>query len=132
MARVIKPGGVLYLDHELSPGYWTNSPEYEEYRRAVWRPYKKNPMRFFSFSYYLNRYRLWKDPRYQEEGDIHVWPDDHVEWDRIKDALISLGFEITAEKDYLLYREGTDAEIYRRYRSVCSDMRLMTARKNII
>jgi len=71
---------------------------------------------------------LW-DSRYQIEGDIHVWPDDHVDWDGIKKILAAAGFEVLMLEDYLLYKRGCPIETYSRYERLCSDERLLAARK---
>ena len=42
MIRVSKPGGVLYIDHEVSPSYWNQSKEYKDFlekackRKSFW------------------------------------------------------------------------------------------------
>jgi hypothetical protein len=69
------------------------------------------------------------NPRYTNEGDIHVFPDDHIEWDRIEALLVGLGFEVIAKEDYLLNRSLYRPEVYKRYRHRCTDTRMMQFRK---
>ena len=69
------------------------------------------------------------NPRYKREGDIHVWPDDHIEWDKIEQLLTSESFEIVLKKDYLLYKSNYDPEIYNEYKDQCADERVLIARK---
>lgn len=126
MARVCKPGGVVVIDHEQTDAYWTPNPEYDSFRKAAlrfdWRKY-------LTPANYLHRFRRIFKPRYSNEGDIHVWPDDHIEWPRIKAEMAGAGFEIVAEEDYLLYRKLYRREVYDRYAGRCADMRAMIFRK---
>ena len=90
--------------------------------RFDWRKY-------LAPSNYVHRIRRLFNPRYSNEGDIHVWPDDHIEWSRIKTLLAGLGFEIVAEEDYLLCRSLYRPEIYADYESRCSDTKAMMFRR---
>jgi ubiquinone/menaquinone biosynthesis C-methylase UbiE len=127
LARVTRPGGIVYVDHEHAPGYWTPDPVRDEFlrraRRFDWRKF------LVPRNYYGKLRRLLIDPRHSNEGDIHVWPDDHIEWDRIAARLAAAGFEALFEEDYLVYRAGYRREIYDRYRSRCTDMRVAAYRK---
>lgn len=132
MARVTAPGGVLYIDHELNPAYWAGGPDYAGFREECRRgepPAAPVFSRFFKFSTYANKVRQLLNPRYMTEGDLHVWPDDHIDWDEIKQILAGAGFETALLEDYLLYRRGCPAEAYARYSALCSDVRLLAARK---
>lgn len=126
MARLCKPSGVLMIDHEASEGAWLGDPIYAEFRRAAlkvdWRKY-------LTPANYLHRVRRVFDPRYSNEGDIHVWPDDHIEWSLIVAKLAGLGFEVVASDDYLLCRRLYRAEVYERFLDRCSDTRMMIFRK---
>lgn len=128
MARVCRPGGVIYLDHEHSPAYWARDPVYSQFAREVsrvdWR-------KFCVWENYVGKLRRLFNPRYANEGDIHVWPDDHIEWPRIESILSDAGFEIVLVEDYLLYRRIYRAEVYARYQGRCVDQRLLVARKKI-
>lgn len=129
MARVVRPGGVLYVDHEHSPGYWRADAEYREFVRAArrfdWRKF------LVPHNYYGKLRRLLIDPKYSNEGDIHVWSDDHIEWDRIDSKLAGQGFEPLFAEDYLVYRSGYRTEVYERYRSRCADMRAAAWRRGV-
>lgn len=126
MARICKPGGVIMIDHEASEGAWLQDPVYEEFRRAAlgidWQ-------KFLTPANYVHRLRRMFNPRYSNEGDIHVWPDDHIEWPKISSKLGALGFETIASEDYLLSRRLYRADVYDRYRDRCSDTRMMMFRK---
>lgn len=125
-ARVCRPGGAILLDHEPTEGYWREDPVYRRFRAAAlrfdWRKYLRP-------SNYAHKVRRLFDPRWSNEGDIHVWPDDHVEWPLIKDLMARLGFEVAIEEDYLLYRKLYRREVYDRYAGRCTDTKLMVFRK---
>lgn len=128
MARVLKPGGVLYIDHEHAPAVWTKDIMYGLYTHAF------NPPRSFAArltnllkpSWYVLRWKLLQNPRYAPEGDIHVWPDDHIEWDRVEQAA---GLQVLERTDYLLRRRVCPQVIYEQFKDHCVDMRVFIARK---
>jgi ubiquinone/menaquinone biosynthesis C-methylase UbiE len=127
LARILKPGGVMMLDHEQNETYWRGDPVYAEFQRAGlrfdWRKY-------LTPSNYVHKVRRLFNPRYTNEGDIHVFPDDHIEWGRIEALLVDeYGFETIVEEDYLLYRTLYRREVYERYRDRCTDTKLMIFRK---
>ena len=118
LARVVAPGGVLYIDHEVSPEYWEPSDSLREYRRltAPQQPPPPKASRFLNPATYVRKIKECLDPglrrrrrmrqanpRWCEEGDIHVWPDDHIEWDQIAALLDERGFELVFRKDHLHY-----------------------------
>ena len=135
-SRVVKPGGLIYIDHEVCPDYWSQSDAYKQYRKELRESSKKiqNTVRKISrifsikswrrlyFRYFLKKY-------INEEGDIHVHPDDHIEWDRIKEVLLEK-CEIIKEHDYLVCRES-DAKVWKRWKDMCQDMRYLIVRKQI-
>jgi ubiquinone/menaquinone biosynthesis C-methylase UbiE len=108
MARICRPGGVVCFDHEQNERYWEGDPLYGRFRREAmrfdWRKYLR-PMN------YLYKIRRTFDPKFANEGDIHVWPDDHIDWGKIKQAMAN-DFEIVLEQDYLLYQQLYRREIY--------------------
>ena len=131
MARVTGRGGIVYLDHERSPDYWEHKPEYAAFLKDSRLNETAAPefARFFRISTYINKAKQLLNPRYKSEGDIHVWPDDHVDWREIEKALKETGCSIPLRKDYLLFRRGCPPEVYRRYEKLCNDMRIMAAIK---
>jgi hypothetical protein len=117
---------VIVLDHEATEEYWKGDPVYAAFRKAALR---FDWGKYLTPSNYLHRIRRIFDPRYSNEGDIHVWPDDHIEWSKIKDLLARLGFEVVLEEDYLLNRSLYRPEVYERYRGRCTDTKVMIFRK---
>jgi glycosyltransferase involved in cell wall biosynthesis/ubiquinone/menaquinone biosynthesis C-methylase UbiE len=126
LARVCKPGGIIYLDHEPTDQYWLGNPLYEEFQKKALRT---DWGKYLVFSNYVGKVRRWFNPKYSNEGDIHVWPDDHVEWQHIEDTLRALGFEVVLSEDYLLCKKLYRSDIFRKYEKLCADTRLMVFRK---
>jgi ubiquinone/menaquinone biosynthesis C-methylase UbiE len=138
MCRVLAPGGVLYIDHEYNDEFWRGPPaKYRELQaeaagprwKRILRP--RNYLNLLRPKWYLARYRRLKDPRYSEEGDIHVWPDDHVEWSAIERVLEESDVTVVKRDNYLLYRAHYTKELYERYRSQCTDVGLLVGRKTV-
>ena len=131
MCRVLKPDGVIYIDHEVNESYYQRPEEYVEFLRKA-RPIinlKRYLTLLLNVKDYIHIFRRIMNPRYKREGDIHVWPDDHIEWDKIERLLISEGFEIILKQDYLLYKSCYNLDVYNEYKDKCADERLIVARK---
>ena len=128
LIRVLKPGGILYIDHEVNPSYWKQSDVYKNLLLQM-KPGRKRYLKLLSFHWYLQRIKLLANPRYQEEGDIHVFSDDHIEWIKINTLLTSLNCETVHEEDYLLYKRNYPVDIFNHYKDKCNDMRLLIVRK---
>jgi ubiquinone/menaquinone biosynthesis C-methylase UbiE len=138
LCRVLLPGGVLYIDHEAAPNVWAGDDQLEGYRAAVSARELASMRRFLDPSYLRQqarrqlrqvRRRLLRDPRYWEEGDLHVWPDDHIEWERVRTVVERAGLSVMEETDYLLRRARVPSDIYDRYRDATADTRLLIARR---
>ena len=126
MARVCKPGGVVMIDHEQNEAFWLGDPVYKEFRKAALRP---DWGKYLRPSNYVHKLRRLFNPRHTNEGDIHVFADDHIEWSHIRAVFEQAGFEILVEEDYLLSRRLYRAEVYERYVDRCTDTKVMLARK---
>jgi SAM-dependent methyltransferase len=142
LARVTAPGGIVYIDHEVNDGFWGPGgcahlmrEEWRARRLAqpgVWNPERRRWQRFLMPSKYALAVRLKLDPDYLfgHEGDIHVWPDDHIEWDSVIRALADAGCEVAWREDYLNYHPEYPDDLYEAYRSRgCSDMTALAARR---
>ena len=128
--RVLKPGGVVYIDHELSEDFWSKSAAYLEFELKMKNKSKLNLRKYLiPKNYYDWLIRLFINPRYHREGDIHVFKDDHIEWNKISSNLIALGGEVVYQKKYLLFRRNYDSLIFEAYKEKINDMHLLVARK---
>lgn len=135
MARVVRPGGVILLEHEKAPQYWTPGPELTAFLQGavVW-PEKRwsryaDPRRYWARLRPLLSWRRWADPRWMPEGDLHIWPDDHVEWDAVEARLRACGCEIVLVEDHLSYEPRFDRAAWERARHAVADTRVLLARK---
>lgn len=127
-ARVVKPGGVIYIDHEVNENYWKRPKELVEFY-ASQQVEKKSLLRFLNPKTYTRKLRSLINPRFQEEGDVHVWPDDHIDWGKIKNRLTALGCEIIREEDFLHYNKLYNKNDWEYFRNKTTDMKFMVARK---
>lgn len=148
--RVLKPGGVLYIDHERADEFWKPSPEYQLVTEFV--QLKQNHVRRLTKSnliprakrkarYYLDPRKVYNDkknnlakklnPRFQEEGDIHVFPDDHIEWNKIISTLRRNNLEVVSDSKFLLYDPKLyTVDEYNIFSNLCFDERCITAIKS--
>jgi len=136
--RVLRPGGVLYLDHDVNDAFWEQGGCLAELRGALddrrypgwWNPVRKTWQRYLIPAKYVWAVRQRIDPLFWlDEGDIHVWPADHVEWEQVAETLRAEGAEIVRTEDYLVFRGEYPEDLYEAYRDRCADMRLLVARR---
>jgi ubiquinone/menaquinone biosynthesis C-methylase UbiE len=128
MIRVCAPGGVIYIDHEQNNEYWLHKSEYLEFKRKA---QKINLKKFFVLSNYIGKVKRIFNPKYANEGDIHVWDDDHIEWDIIDKIMSEKGLKKVLQNDFLLYNNNYKDEIFNKYKDTCKDMRVSAYQKNI-
>jgi SAM-dependent methyltransferase len=141
MARVVRPGGAVFLDHEANDNFWDKSScfwqllraseEHRRNRRGLWNPLRRRWQRYLIPSKYYARVRTWIDPGYpwNVEGDIHVWEWDHVEWDLVEERLTQAGCEVVTKRDYLGYSSEYPDAVWSRFEDRCTNMRLLVARR---
>jgi SAM-dependent methyltransferase len=141
LVRVLRPGGVLYLDHEVNEAFWETDGCVARFREAIreweisrpgwWNPARRRWQRFLLPSKYVLRLRRALNPAYpfDIEGDIHVWAWDHIEWDQVVARLVRLGMELVSRSDYLHYSSAYPYEVWSTHRDRCSDMRCVIARR---
>lgn len=134
LIRVTRPGGVIYIDHERNDSFWERNNEYEKFQEIARSQstvdFKGLIKKYSSLQNYISRLRKIINPRYVFEGDIHVWPDDHIEWRKIEDLFSDEKCKVVLKEDYLLYNRYP-LDVYREYKNKCSDMRVFVARKNL-
>jgi ubiquinone/menaquinone biosynthesis C-methylase UbiE len=141
LMRKLKPGGVLYLDHENNVDSWTGTTQLTAFHRELlddrfpgwWAPHRNRWQYLLrgllSPSRHRHRLRRWCNPRYSSEGDIHIWPDDHIEFDKLVEVIEGADGEIVERMNYLLYTAEYPVHIWSRYRDSCADMGGLIARR---
>ncbi|MBI2407295.1 MAG: class I SAM-dependent methyltransferase [Gemmatimonadetes bacterium] len=134
MARVVRPGGVLYIDHERHDASW-HDPVRDQFMREARAFPPKHWSRFFRPYNYWKRIRplfvwqRWFDRRWMPEGDLHIWPDDHIEWAKVEARAQAHGVTRVAVRDYLLYDEHFDRGVWERWQGRLTDYRMWVGRK---
>ena len=138
MARVLRPGGLIYIDHEANPTSWhpeKNLLAYRTHCRLGIGAHLSLLIRtgeLFTADFWKCAWiKLFVNPRFEREGDIHVWPDDHIEWSLVYEIFAEHGITVEQEVDYLGYQPRGGRETDDRYRLVCSDMRMVIGRKRV-
>lgn len=130
IARIVKPGGIIYIDHEANPAYWVNKNRILYfYRKYEDRSFLNKFKNLLNPNWYIKKYNKLKNPKWQAEGDIHVWDDDHIEWDKIENVLNDAKFDMLYFQDYLHFNSNYDLEDYRRTAQTLSDYRTSVFRK---
>ena len=132
MIRVTKKNGIIFIDHEHNEFYWNNREKLKEFTFLNETKKEKivkyiNPKNYINF--FINRTILIFNPRYQKMGDIHVFPDDHIEFDKIKEVFKKNNVEIVEERDYLAYNNKYKKPIYDKFKNKYSDMKLLVGKK---
>jgi SAM-dependent methyltransferase len=142
LARVAAPGGIVYIDHEANDGFFDPDGcgyhlrmdwlRHRRERPGFWNPERRRWQRYLMPSKYALGMRLLFDPDYLfgSEGDIHVWAEDRIEWDRVIEALRDAGCAVAWREDYLNYNPDYPDDLYEAYRERgCSDMTALAARR---
>ena len=128
LIRVCKKGGVIYIDHEKSSNYYIKLKEFQNF-------YKKISIfdikKYLNIYNYINKFKSFFKKRYTNEGDLHVWTDDNIDWDKIIEILKTNNCEIIYLKDYLAYSNNYDYQKFTKYKddSANFDTRMLIARK---
>ena len=152
--RVTKPGGIIIIDHEVCPSYWQYEKNYIDYLGELGGRFVSdhlyelglNPgsqgggsatllpriMKLFSFNAWKTLIGNMIRPEKREissDGDIHVFPDDHIEWGAIRSSL-ELRCNIQKDDDYLVCREESESPaIWSKWYNNVSDMHVIIACK---
>ena len=133
LARVVAPGGVLFIDHEHNAEHW-RSPFVVRLHRLLTMPR-------YSFGRVWARLKAifgYKEPPLPppdqrpilEEGDIHIYSDDCIDWGAIREITAAHGFEELPFRDYLLCVETSRWPIrHMLCRRFATDMGIYVGRK---
>ena len=142
MVRVLRPGGVAFIDHEVNEGFWDKEGCVAEFRRAVqaerasrpgwWNPNRKRWQYYLVPRNLIGEAQLRYRPQmiFCTEGDVHIWEFDHIEWVEVERGLNAAGAEVVRADEYLVYRQEYPHSIWMDFKTRCSDMRTVTARRS--
>ena len=138
IVRVVKPGGVIYIDHENAPIFWIEHTDaYQAYMKELKNTYgisfigrlTRKLRNLFSYNAWIRLVNS-KLVGLNAEGDIHVFKADHIEWNRIEELLLQKCVVLKSE-DYLVCREvNRTTPLHDKYRAKCVDMRFVICRRN--
>ncbi len=130
LIRVLKVGGVLYIDHERSKQFWTDRTVYKKFDKEMRAKSKIDWGKYSVATNYVDWFiRRFVDHRYRRFGDIHVFSDDHIDWEKIAGILLQESCRIIFEKDYLLCKKNYDIFTYNQYKESLFDTHLVCAKK---
>jgi len=135
MIRLCKKGGLILIDHEANENRWKPDQNLKEWNKLSQMTRLEHIQKLiktgelFTYEFAKTVYmKIFVDKRYEREGDIHVWEDDHIEWDKIKSFCLKNNCEILKEHDYLMYIPKAQ-QFYEQYKNSCSDTKYMIIRK---
>lgn len=134
MARVVRPGGLVYIDHERHDASWHDPLRAQCMRELHVFPPKRwtrflDPRRYWNRIRPLVQWQRWFDRRWMPEGDLHIWPDDHIEWARVEARAREAGVVPEFVRDHLLYEAHYDRTAWERWRDRVTDYRMWVGRK---
>lgn len=139
LTEKLRPGGVLFIDHEANDHHWDPPLELRTFHAlnarartgAFWDPPHKRWQHLMRAAVVPSRHRarLRRMRRITDEGDIHIWPDDHIEWGPLLATLEDSGMEIVERKDYLHFVDGYDEGLWQDWRGRCDDYSGVLARR---
>lgn len=116
LAKLLKPEGLLIVDHEASASSWQTAKELKNQDYLLADPFLAFSNKFRSAASYRKLssmiIRKFIKPRFQIDGDIHVWPDDHIKWEDIHSTLINVNMSQIYSNEYLVYKNYYDREKY--------------------
>jgi len=116
LAKLLKPEGLLIVDHEASDSSWQTAKDLknQDYLLADHLLTFSNKICSAASHRKLSSLIIRKfiNPRFQIDGDIHVWPDDHIKWKDIRSTLISAGMSQIYSNEYLVFKNYYDRKKY--------------------
>jgi ubiquinone/menaquinone biosynthesis C-methylase UbiE len=136
MIRVCKPNGLIYIDHEGNENRWNpeyNLSKYNSLSKQTNIEHFKKLLKtgeIFSKDFWKSLFiMLFINKRHKREGDIHVWRDDHVEWEKIKKIIKAKNCRIIQEVDYLMYKPKEGIKLYNKYKKLTNDTKYIIAKR---
>jgi ubiquinone/menaquinone biosynthesis C-methylase UbiE len=135
----LRPGGVLVIEHERHLNHYFPPCELTAFRREneaarpkrFWEPDRVRWQYLVRASTsptrHIARWQRWRGRA--GEIDIHVHAHDHIEWDRVTDALCESGAEIVERNDHLMFHDDYDEAVWERWRDRTCDQSGVIARR---
>jgi ubiquinone/menaquinone biosynthesis C-methylase UbiE len=144
--RVLKPGGILFIDHEAATNYWIENVNYKKYRKELGfdsyysylyifggiKPKLLYLRKIFYPSKWLSVFKRLVNSKtvVTEEGDVHTKLLDHIEWGKIINEISGI-CKIIHEEDYLCCTNCNSGDkIWEKWKNKISDMHLLIMKKN--
>lgn len=126
---ICAPQGFVLIDHEHAAQHWQPDPTLQAWQQIV-RMTRYEHLRglitrgeLFTLPFVKTIFqKLFVNPRYEREGDLHVWPDDHIEWPKILELASQNNFRIVESPQYLLYHPKATIQQYEYYQPLCANM----------
>ena len=132
LVRILDHGGVLYIDHEASADSW-KSPLGLRLYRLLKRPWLGIPrfVRRITGTLPPETAQPHNMDDLPDEGDIHIFPHDHIEWDIVESIAAAGGVSRLPTKDYLACNETSGFPIRHLIcKHLCNNTGLYVGRKN--
>ncbi|NJD76810.1 MAG: class I SAM-dependent methyltransferase [Candidatus Methanoperedens sp.] len=136
MIRVLKPGGYIYIDHEANEDKWKSNALLKEYnnltKQTIFEHFNKlfRTRELFTFDFIKSSLIIcFINNRYKREGDIHVWTDDHIDWQKIFRIVTENNCRVIEDIDYLMYRPKCQPALYEKYGENCKDTKYVFIKK---
>lgn len=136
MIRVCKSGGLIYIDHEVSEKRWNPNKHLLDYYKKTKETKTEYLIRLiktkelFTFDFIKIFFiKIFINKKYEVEGDIHVFKNDHIEWNKIKDLIKKKNCKIVKEIDYLMYAPKGGKKLYEKYKNKYNDTKYIIIRK---
>lgn len=129
MIRVCKKGGIIFIDHERSPNFYKNTSNIKKLYKTI---SKLNLRKFLILNNYISKIKRLINPKYTNEGDIHIWHDDYVDWDKLINIFNKKNCEVILMKDYLTYSDNYKKDKFIKYNENKEffDTRMIIVKKN--
>ncbi len=133
LCRLLDDGGVLYIDHEVNANYWHPPVSLRLYRVLIAPNYALGRIAartkaLFGFSEDTPEI----ENQFLEEGDIHVFPDDHIDWDAINSITDEYNLKKIPTRSYLLCRETSRFPVrHYLFRPFVTDTGIYVGRKEL-
>ncbi len=133
--RCLRQWWLLYIDHEHNESYRNRSDLFWALKNSKESrgPFKiivdtlSSPKKVIK-KCYIYIMRLF-DAKFQYEWDIHVWKDDHIDWNLIHSTILKQWWKILEDSQYLLYRWGYNIDLYNILKDSIADMQYVVAQK---